>query len=105
MIAMLIEDMVLELGYEVAGTVARLEEALQAAAGSFDLAILDVNLGGVASYPVADVLRRRGIPFAFVTGYGTAGIDATYAGAPVLQKPFTGADFAAVLSALARQEG
>ena len=76
MIAMLIEDMLVELGCDVVATAAKLDDAVSLAqSGSFDLAFLDLNLRGVASYPVAQALRERGIPFAFVTGYGTAGAD------------------------------
>jgi hypothetical protein len=46
---------------------------------------------------VAAVLQQRGIPFAFATGYGPAGIDPAFAGRPVLTKPFTTADLAAVI--------
>jgi CheY-like chemotaxis protein len=89
MIAMLIEDMLADLGCDVVATAGQLDEAVSLArSGSFDLAFLDLNLRGVPSYPVAQALRERGIPFAFVTGYGTAGTDPAYAEAPVLQKPF-----------------
>ncbi|HET8728380.1 MAG TPA: response regulator [Alphaproteobacteria bacterium] len=89
MIAMLLEDMLADLDCEVVETAARIEDALQyAESGNFDFAVLDVNLGGVRSYPVADSLRQRGIPVVFTTGYGAGGVDAAYAGAPILQKPF-----------------
>jgi CheY-like chemotaxis protein len=52
-----------------------------------DAAILDVNLGGESVYPVADMLHARGIPFVFMTGYGSASIDPRFAMVPVLQKP------------------
>jgi hypothetical protein len=41
----------------------------------FDWAILDVNLDGQPSYPVADILKRTRVPFAFATGYGAKGLD------------------------------
>ena len=55
---------------------------------AFDLAILDLNLGGVLTYPVADALRDRGVPFIFATGYGSSGLKDTYTDLPTLQKPF-----------------
>jgi CheY-like chemotaxis protein len=101
MIAMLMEDMLGELGCDVVATVGQVEQAMAAAeTAAIDLAFLDVNLRGVPVYPVAGVLRARGIPFAFVTGYGSAGVDPAYAGAPILQKPFQSRDLAAVLHAL-----
>jgi CheY-like chemotaxis protein len=97
-IAMMIEDMLMDLGHEVVATAARLPTALEVAGdGNLDFVILDVNLAGHQSFPVAAVLQQRGIPFAFATGYGPAGIDPAFAGRPVLTKPFTTADLAAVI--------
>ncbi len=74
MIAMLIEDMLGDLGHELVRVANRLEDAIAAARNeSIDLAILDLNLSGVLTYPAADVLMERGIPFIFATGYGSAG--------------------------------
>lgn len=99
MIAMLIEDMLVDLGFEVAETAARLDNALRAAeTGSFDLALLDLNLDGTESYPVADILRARDIPIIFASGYGSTGLGAAYAGTPILQKPFHLADLEAATS-------
>jgi DNA-binding response OmpR family regulator len=89
LIAMLMEDMLVELGFEVVGPANRLHGALALAqAEDFELAILDVNLGKEQSFPVADVLRQRGIPFIFATGYGTDGLSAAYRQAITLPKPF-----------------
>jgi CheY-like chemotaxis protein len=101
MIAMLMEDMLSELECDVVATVGELQEALAiAGTGAFDLAFLDVNLRGSPVYPVAAALCARGIPFAFVTGYGTSGVDPAHPDAPVLQKPFQGRDLEAVLARL-----
>src|SRR5215207_3626023 len=60
MIAMLVEEMVLDFGSEVVGPAAKMEEALRLASdASLDAAILDVNVGGAVVYPVADLLRAR----------------------------------------------
>lgn len=88
LVAMLAEDMLLDLGCEVT-TAMRLEQALaHLAAGEFDLAVLDVNLGETRSYPVADLLSARGIPFLFATGYGLEGLETAYQAVPVVQKPY-----------------
>lgn len=88
-IAMMIEDMLAELGHEVTGSASRLKQARTLAAeGEFDIAILDVNLDGRPSFPVAEILRERGTPFLFATGYGSAGIDPAFADVVVLRKPF-----------------
>jgi CheY-like chemotaxis protein len=102
LVAMNIEDMLLELGHEVAGLASRLGPALALARESrFDAAMLDVNLAGEASFPVADLLIERGIPFLFATGYGRQGIEERYRGFPMLQKPFRTADLGTALEALA----
>jgi CheY-like chemotaxis protein len=89
MIRMLLEDMLHDLGYTVASSAGRIEEAMVFARdGEFDLAILDVNLNGNLVYPVAEVLAKRGLPFAFSTGYGDRGLPENYRGRPTLQKPF-----------------
>lgn len=86
-VAMHLEDMLEDLGCEVAGSYARLEEARAAAAvGDFDLAILDVNLGGTESFPVAEVLSTRGVPFVFATGYG--GRETPFPQARTVTKPY-----------------
>ncbi|WCS28265.1 response regulator [Methylobacterium sp. NMS14P] len=88
LVAMLAEDMLLDLGCEV-DVAMRLDKALGLARSeAFDLAVLDVNLGDARSYPVADLLFGRGIPFLFATGYGQRGLEVNYRGIPVLQKPY-----------------
>ncbi len=89
LVATLIEDMLTSAGCVVAGPIPRLAEALDAVdGGTFDAAVLDVNLAGDRIDPVADVLSRRNVPFMFVTGYGTASLPAVYAKRPRLCKPF-----------------
>jgi len=67
---------------------------------SFDAAIIDVNLGEDKSYPVADKLTERGIPFAFSTGNGDHGDRSDFDDRPVLKKPYLTADLVAVLEQL-----
>lgn len=89
-IALLMEDMLVELGHEVVDLAMRLPQALELAkAADFDLAILDVNLDGRMSFPVAEALDARGLPYIFVTGYGSAGVDPAYRkNSIVMKKPF-----------------
>lgn len=89
LIRMLLEDMLTDLGYELAGVAGRVDEAAEMAKSKdFDLAILDVNLDGQDVYPVADIIGKRGVPFMFVTGYGGRGLPDAYRERPTLQKPF-----------------
>ncbi|MBI1199299.1 MAG: response regulator [Phenylobacterium sp.] len=101
MVSMLIEDMLSDLGCTIIGPASRLEEAIDLAnKAELDCAVLDVNLGGQPIFPVADLLRQRGAPFAFATGYGDAGLRDVDRGSPVLQKPFREGDLARVLGQL-----
>jgi CheY-like chemotaxis protein len=89
MVALLVESMLAELGHIVVGPVGGVEKALQMAEREeVDLAILDVNIRGGASYPVATALDARGVPFIFATGYGQAGLAGPYKDRPTLQKPY-----------------
>ncbi len=86
-IAMGLEHLLPKLGYEVAGVATHLREALaKVEAGGFDLAVLDVNLGGELSYRVADLLLAKGVPFVFCTAYADVAFG-RYTHVPVLQKP------------------
>ena len=90
MVEMFLKDMLVDLGHEIVASKRSVNEGLEIAqSAQFDFAILDVNLRGVPSYPIADVLRERGIPFAFATGYGKTGIDDRFADIVVLSKPFS----------------
>jgi DNA-binding response OmpR family regulator len=90
MIAMLVEDMVLDFGSEVVGPAAKMEEALRLASHALlDAAILDVNVGGAVVFPVADVLRSRGVPIIFATGYGSSKLPTRFQNDPALAKPFS----------------
>lgn len=89
LVSMMIEDILEVLGCEVVATASRLDDAItKAQALAVDMAVLDVNLAGQVSYPVADILRARHIPFVFATGYGMAGLPTELQDAPVLSKPF-----------------
>ena len=102
-VSMLVEEFLEELGCEVAATASRLDDALEKAGSvPVDLAVLDVNLAGRLSYPVAELLLARGVPVVFATGYGSAALPAALHGVTVLSKPFQQEQLAAALQA-ARQ--
>ncbi|MDO8379242.1 MAG: response regulator [Pseudomonadota bacterium] len=106
MVSMLIEDMLSDLGCVVIGPAARLDEAIALAESTqIDCAVLDVNLGGQPIFPLADILRAKGAPFAFATGYGDAGLRDVDKGSPVLQKPFRESDLARILGELRAKVG
>lgn len=96
-VAMMVEDMLADLGVAVVGPATTLEEALSLArADRLDAAVLDVNLNGERSAPVAAVLQSRGVPFVFATGYGPGERD-EHPTAPVVQKPYRGDQMAEAL--------
>src|SRR5215472_3308440 len=103
MVALLLEEMLGELGHTVVGPVARLQRALEMAQQEpLDVAILDVNINGSEVYPVAEALAARDIPFAFVTGYGGKGLRTSYCDRPTLQKPFRRRDLRELFADLCR---
>jgi len=92
-IAMLIEDTLLEIGCKNIQIAPSVEKALDLLLQTPpDFAILDLNLNGHRSYPIADALTKAGCPFVFLSGYGARGLDGDYKNAPVLQKPFQQSD-------------
>jgi CheY-like chemotaxis protein len=99
MIAMLLENMLGDLGCEVVGPAYALDPALALAAGdeAIDVAILDVNLAGRPVFELADALRVRGVPMVFSTGYGARGLREIDRDVPVLGKPFQARELAVAL--------
>ena len=88
-IGMLIEDMLIEIGYKNIRTVISVDNALSYLRISRPyFAILDVDLNGEQSYPAAALLRSLKIPFVFVSGYDATTLDAAFADVHILQKPF-----------------
>ena len=102
LVVALLEDMLADLGHEVTAVASRMAEALARAQGvDFDVAIIDVNLDGEPSYPIAEILRGRGIPFLFATGYGASGLRPDFADTTTLAKPFLRDDLRRALAAVA----
>jgi CheY-like chemotaxis protein len=97
-IAMTVEDMVEELGCVVAGIASSLGEAMSRAEGSaFDVVLLDLNLNGAESTPLAELLAAKGTPFVFTTGYGS-GPRRDFPGRPVVSKPYRIDEIGAAIS-------
>jgi two-component sensor histidine kinase/CheY-like chemotaxis protein len=103
LVAMMLADMLSELGHTVDGPHSRLKDAMGSARnGDIQAGILDVNLGGESIYALAEVLSGRGIPFVFITGYSADSIDRRFAHVPVLQKPIEPQKLQAVLALIAK---
>jgi CheY-like chemotaxis protein len=100
-VAMLIEDMINELSYEVAAVIPRLEDAMRRLdSDDFDVAMLDVHLNGKTVFPFAAELDKRGVPYLFATAYGGRGIPEAFQGHLVLEKPFGPLELGRALSSL-----
>lgn len=101
-VAMYLEDMLEALGCHTIGPASRLVDGLALAeAGGFEAAILDINLGGERSTPIAEALRARGVPFAFASGYGRPP-EGFGEGVPMIEKPYREAEVAGALTRLLR---
>ena len=100
-VALFLEDVLAEYGYEVAGVVSHLDDAMTREA-DYDIALLDVHINGRNVFDFADHLARRGIPFVFATGYGEAP-QGKYARTPVLNKPYNADQLRQAFGALPQQ--
>lgn len=90
LVAMSLETLFEDMEWEMVGPATRLDEALALAETTdADIALLDVNLDGEMSWAVADLLKTRGVPFVFATGYdGASVLPDAHADAHFVSKPF-----------------
>jgi DNA-binding response OmpR family regulator len=89
LIAMDLADQLADSGCEVVGPISTVKLALERIDGAeLDGALLDVNLDGERSFPIAEFLAARGIPFIFLTGYDSQTVfPDEFQHAPRLAKP------------------
>jgi CheY-like chemotaxis protein len=88
LIRLMLAEMIEELGHQIVAEAGSIESALPLAeTAAFDIAILDVNIGGYYIDKVAQTIVRRGLPFIFVTGYAKAALPPAFIDRPHLQKP------------------
>ncbi len=105
MVLWTIEEMLAELGCECVTAAATIGQSLALIdAQTFDAAMLDLNLDGVKSYPIADALAARQVPFLFATGYSDHGETPGYRGHPLLKKPYLVEDLAEIFEHLFAKE-
>jgi DNA-binding response OmpR family regulator len=103
LVAMLVEDALLDAGFTVVGPARTVAQALEMLkADPPDAAVLDLNLAGENSLSVAEALSARGIPFLVATGYGVAGLPQHLRHIPVLPKPYDPADLTVAIDRLCR---
>jgi two-component system, chemotaxis family, sensor kinase Cph1 len=106
LIAMEIQDYLERACAIVAGPVGRVNRAVSKAEEDIlDAALLDIDLDGERCWPVADVLARRTIPFAFTTGFETSIVmPERFAGRLVLLKPYREQDVLAILQKILERD-
>jgi len=102
-----IENGVRSRGWDVAGPADELSAVVALAREArLDAAVLDVNVGGRLVWPVAAVLRERGVPFLFLTGYSQSQVThPDFGTAPTLGKPFSERDLLAHIARLLEARG
>lgn len=101
LVLMLIEDMLSDLGCTSIASAATVQKALALIEKQiFDFAMLDMNLNGQKSVPVADALAAHGVPFVFSTGNSVDDTWTGYVDRPVIRKPFLYSQLVAILSGL-----
>lgn len=99
-ISFLIEDLLSDFSCDVS-LAANVPSALKLLdEGKPDFAVLDVNVGDEMVFPVAERLKKAGVPFIFTTGYGRGGLPQEWADRPVLQKPYDASTLSDALAAL-----
>ena len=99
LVLIMIEDMLADLGCQSVTSAATVDKALTLIhAQAFDIALLDMNLNGNDSHPVAEALAARGVPFVYSTGNTGQSLRDGYSDRPVLKKPFKYEELAAILT-------
>lgn len=105
LVAMLLEDALLDAGCTVLGPATSVGQALALLRGARPAAaVLDLNLSGETSEPVADALVALGVPFIVVTGYGAEGLPINHRNALVLAKPYNPTELTNTLARLCGQQ-
>jgi DNA-binding response OmpR family regulator len=101
LIAMEMMDHMESQGWTVVGPAGSLAEGLALAqAAVLDMAVLDVDLAGTPSWPIAHELQKRGIPFVFCTGYEILPPEGGLTGSPVFRKPVNETELVAAMNRL-----
>ena len=99
--ALHVADVVEEMGYEPVGPVGSVAAALPIALDEpLNAALLDIRLSDQTVRPVADVLQRRAVPFAFMTAYTRLHLPPAHRDRPFLCKPFSDDELRAAVEAL-----
>ena len=102
LVAQVVTGFLEDAGAQIIGQIGWVDEAvtfIHENHAMIDYAVVDLNLHGRKSYPVADALTESGITFVFATGYGGGVLDKPYKNYPRCEKPFTQRGLVAALTA------
>lgn len=104
LIAQMLRGMLEDMGCAVVGPAARVNEAMDLIETEpVDAAVLDISLNRQLSYPVADALQARGVPFLFSTAYDPDRVHDRYGACSILQKPYRSVELERALTILLAQ--
>lgn len=98
-IAFALEDILIEEGARVELVQSQEQAAALLDSRSFHCAILDVNVHGEKSYPIAERLQSMGIPIVFATGYGKTIHPESFEGIPTVTKPYSPQEIVGAIAA------
>lgn len=99
LLRMMVVGMIEELGHRVVAEAASVQTAEPLARScAFDLGMFDINIAGLNISPIAEIVAARGLPFVFVSGYGSPGVPALFRDRPVLRKPFLISELATLIN-------
>jgi DNA-binding NarL/FixJ family response regulator len=101
LIRMMVVEMLQELGYRIVGEAGSIRAAEPLARTAvFDLGIFDINIAGQSIAPIAEIVASRGLPFIFISGYGSSGVPEAFSDRPLLRKPFLVADLVTAINSV-----
>ena len=105
MLALDLEELLVDAGFKVAAIAGKLEKALALIeSGGFDAAIVDANLAGVSASPLASAMTARGLPFIVLSGYSSEQLQGAFPGALFLRKPCRPAQIIQALNTIAPKQ-
>ena len=104
LLALALTSLLEDYGCEAVGPVAQVVTALPIVMKEpLDAALLDIRLADESAEPIAAILIRRRIPFAFVTGHARDQIPAALRDRPYVGKPFSDSEIKTVLRELLKE--